>query len=937
MSKRLHILLVLCLSWACGIVHAGAYTPFFTNYEPKDYGADNQNWSLAQDAKGYLYSGNNACLLRFNGLSWDRIYPFGEDRKLIVRSLFADPGSDRVYIGAYREFGYFTEDSFGKTVYTSLSDKIRDTPDLGNDEIWYIDRAGDTIFFIYFGTCYLYNLKTEEIAVVRERTSFLFNLDGCLFMGDGESARKFNGMSDSYEIVEMPNLPGSVLKAFPDGEGCTIVVSEENGIFASAGGVARRIDSMGEEWGVANRAIQCRDGTLIVGFLAKGVCAFGRNGELLWHLDAENGLIDNTVLGLLEDECGNVWVALDKGISVIYKDGDSLLPLSHHDMGKITAASIVDGQIYVGSNKGLFRMKISQTRQNVEMLHEYDIHKQVWSISVQDHQVFVGENGRSFLIRGDAISALSGAPGGTVPKPVRTQDGKELLLQGSFAPLYVYERDRNGSWRERNPVEGFLRPVKNLEVDYLGNVWLEHMYEGLYKVNLASDFRSVVSEFVYPGFHRHVCKMGGRVLFHDRSGFHRYDDLSGEIIPFDPVNSALGDFKSCSKVAPAGDGKYWLLNDDRAILVRYAEDHLDILDYLDLSVYGVSLIRDFETVLPFGENTYLFGIGEGFLVHDCSMQDTSATSRLFLREVAYSCQGISRTVDVSAGSCSLPNNSDLTLKLAVSGVKFPKMVKLSCRLQNYDYEDRELGEDPAVTYRHLIRGSYLFTATIRDGLGKEWATLSFPVVVKPGPFASAPAVVFYVLLSLMLVWLVCRAVRCLLARQRKQLESENAKALMELRNEQLENSLLLKSKELATYSLMEARRNCVLQNLKDSLNRMRFKDRSSISKRDYDVLMRTIKDGEFTEDNWNHFYTNFDLIHQSFFRNLKRDHPDLTPNDLRLCAYLRLNLSTKEIADIMGITVKGAEGAKYRLRKKLKVSSSVPLHEFLLGSDHLLV
>ena len=83
------------------------------------------------------------------------------------------------------------------------------------------------------------------------------------------------------------------------------------------------------------------------------------------------------------------------------------------------------------------------------------------------------------------------------------------------------------------------------------------------------------------------------------------------------------------------------------------------------------------------------------------------------------------------------------------------------------------------------------------------------------------------------------------------------------------------------------------------------------------------------------FYTNFDLIHQSFFRNLKRDHPDLTSNDLRLCAYLRLNLSTKEIADITGITVKGAEGAKYRLRKKLGVSSNVPLNEFLLGSDKL--
>lgn len=938
MNKRLHAIFVaFVLLWMNGTGHASAYTPFFANYGPKEYGAANQNWSLAQDAWGYLYAGNNSCLLRFNGMSWDRIYPFGEDRKAIVRSLYADSGSGRVYVGSFREFGYFTYDATGTVMYTSLSDKIKGTPDLGNDEIWYIDRVGDTVFFVYFGTCYLYDLKTGEISVNRGRTSYYYKLDGCLFLGDGASVRRFTGASASYEIVELQEeVPGTVLKRFAAGNGKQILVTEEKGLYLDAAGNVKRIDATGEDWGVANRAIQCRDGTVIVGFLAKGVRAFGADGALLWHLDMENGLIDNTVLALLEDRCGNVWVALDKGIAVVYKGGDSLLPLAHPDPGKITAALMDGRDMYVGSNKGLFRMSLSDDLQEVLHIHEYDIHKQVWSLSERDRQIFVGENGQSFLVQGDRISALSSAPGGTAPVPVWTSEGQELLLQGSFASLYVYEKDASGNWRERNPVEGFLRPVKHLEVDYLGNVWLEHMYEGLYKLTLSSDFRKVASEVVYPGFHRHVCKMGGRVLFHGENGFYRYDDLSGEIIPFDAVNRALGDFRSCSKVIPAGENRYWLLNQDRGILVRYAQDTVDLLDHLDLSVYGVSLVRDFETVVPLGGTEYLFGVGEGFLVHDCAASDTGAVSpRLFLREAAYSRQGKVQRCELQAESLLLPNQSDLTLKLSISGLKFPKMVQISCRLQNYDYAETAMGEDLTATYRHLTRGDYLFTAIIRDGLGNSLVSLSLPVSVRPGFGASVPAICLYVLLSLLLVWSGWRAVRRLLNRQRKQLESENAKALMELRNEQLESSLLLKSKELATYSLMEAQRNRVLQKLKDALNRMRFKERATISKRDYDTLMRTIKEGEFTEDNWNLFYTNFDLIHQSFFRNLKRDHPDLTSNDLRLCAYLRLNLSTKEIADITGITVKGAEGAKYRLRKKLGVSSNVPLNEFLLGSDKL--
>ena len=185
-------------------------------------------------------------------------------------------------------------------------------------------------------------------------------------------------------------------------------------------------------------------------------------------------------------------------------------------------------------------------------------------------------------------------------------------------------------------------------------------------------------------------------------------------------------------------------------------------------------------------------------------------------------------------------------------------------------------------------------------------------------------------------------VRKLLERQRTALAKKNAEAmeqemlkherdLMSIRNEQLEESVLLKSKELATYSLIEARRNNVLKHLSEELSRIYYSDRPGIHKKDYDRLMEIIRDGEFTEDNWNHFFTNFDLIHKSFFRSLKAMHGDLTPNDLRLCAYLRLNMSTKEIANIMGITVKGAEVAKYRLRKKLQVDSSMPLNVYLMS------
>lgn len=84
------------------------------------------------------------------------------------------------------------------------------------------------------------------------------------------------------------------------------------------------------------------------------------------------------------------------------------------------------------------------------------------------------------------------------------------------------------------------------------------------------------------------------------------------------------------------------------------------------------------------------------------------------------------------------------------------------------------------------------------------------------------------------------------------------------------------------------------------------------------------------DEYWRLFHENFDLIHKAFFRHLREQYPQLTPNDLRLCAYLRLNMTTKDIARQSGLSVRGVEGARYRLRKKLGLSENQDLVAFLI-------
>ena len=95
-------------------------------------------------------------------------------------------------------------------------------------------------------------------------------------------------------------------------------------------------------------------------------------------------------------------------------------------------------------------------------------------------------------------------------------------------------------------------------------------------------------------------------------------------------------------------------------------------------------------------------------------------------------------------------------------------------------------------------------------------------------------------------------------------------------------------------------------------------------------MIKTLNEDDNLDKEWENFSTHFDKVHCDFVAGLKEKHPAITGNELKLCAYLRMNLSTKEIAQLMNISVRGVEISRYRLRKKLGISSEVNLFDYLL-------
>ncbi len=148
-----------------------------------------------------------------------------------------------------------------------------------------------------------------------------------------------------------------------------------------------------------------------------------------------------------------------------------------------------------------------------------------------------------------------------------------------------------------------------------------------------------------------------------------------------------------------------------------------------------------------------------------------------------------------------------------------------------------------------------------------------------------------------------------------------------IEREKLDASLEFKEKELTTHALHLAHKNEVLLDLKSQLKELKS---NSDNGRHYQKVINTINLDINNDNNWEQFRSYFEDVHKGFNSKVKKQYPEVSPNDLRLMALLKMNLSSKEIANILNISTEGVKKARYRLRKKLNLSTEDSLQELVI-------
>lgn len=950
MKRILHFFLFFFLLLPFGLPLRSQYAgkPFIINFTKDVYNGESQNWSVDRTDEGMVYIGNNKGLLAFDGSNW-KIFSMPE--QMLVRSVAVDK-SGKVYVGAYEEFGYFSYDENGEFIYNSLTEHI-EPGFFHNDEIWRIIIMGEKVYFQSFSSIYIF--ENGELSRIDPQGTIvlLMKARNRIFIhrvNDG----LFELVDDSLVFVAGSGmLAGDEVKMIlPRESGGFILGASHGGLFILKEGELKEWDiSMAKQ--IAESEINnglLLENHIIIGTIVGGIYILDLEGDIIEHLSTSNFLQNNTVLSLCRAGPDEFWAGLDRGLDYISLNNSLDIYLRPSgSTSTVYDAIFYDSALFLATNQGVFKYRFDK------MIGFYDpvllngSQGQVWDLCLIDNEVFCGHTNGTYKIENDQLKLISSVNGGFDLKEVNWGNSS-YLLQSTYSVFTVYKPGKRG-WEFSNSINGFVEPIPHFELDHLGNIWANHTNRGIYRLrpdNSLNNFDEVRYFGKEDGFHTdrkiQVAKVENRIVFCTRKLIYTYDDLVQKIIPYDFLNNGLGEFLESDRIVAVGRNLYWCLMDNRIALFEIFSGSIEKKFDYDFSSSGAWLSSNFPQIALLSDSIHFICLDNGFAVYDSRKDFYRADSvKTIIRKVEYGNEKSVKASIILPGTKEYQfgfTNRNISIEFSADKVAASRF--FSYKLEGLDENWKPWSLDSRVSFLRLPAGDYVFKVKARTINGHESSESKFSFKIRKPWYFSQIAIIVYVALIITLLVFMRLTFMKRLALQSEKLQKEDREkrqrdrilaeqSLVKLRNDKLRSELSHKSIQLANYTMTLLRKNELLIKLKDEITKQKEELGGRYPNYYYDKIVRLVDSNISTEDDWKVFEMHFDQAHENFFRRLLDKYPELTPSDMKLCAYLRLNLTTKEIAPLLNISVRGVEIRRYRLRKRLNLEKEDNLIEFLLS------
>ncbi|SKA41504.1 Y_Y_Y domain-containing protein [Chitinophaga eiseniae] len=928
----------------------GTGIPAVINYTKFDYHSGSQNWDIGQDKQKVMYFANNEGLLSFDGSHW-KLYPLPNNTVIWCLAINDD---GKIYVGGQDEIGYFSPGLNGILTYTSLKNKIPQSHQRFAD-VWHIAFLGNKVFFQAHDRIFEYNGQSVRVHLPGSQWTFMARAGDRIYAADRNAGMLQLNDSQWTPVNEGKKLAGVLIAGmFQMRKDSIFIITRTNGTFLLQNGTISLQQNNPQHDLYINSATKINDDEFVMASSAGGCLVVNITKKWCEHFSDEQGLQHNNALSVFMDADKNLWTGLNSGISYInYNSGIRYLQIGKANNLPTYTTRIFHNRLYVGTSNGLYSAGLPDN--NTAHLTKNDFalvknteNREAWNLHEINGQLLFGNDIGAYDIQGNDARLISGGDGSWYFLPLSSVYPVQDIVVGTYNGLKRLRFEDN-RFRDEGKIEGVPDSYRFMAQDNNGDIWASHPYRGIYRFSLSPDKKKYTTHLYTTGdglpsaLNNFVFKIKGRVLYATTSGLYEFDAHTNRFSPSRFLAAVFGKMKMLY-LTEDKEGNVWFCNEKGTGVVHFSPaDDVSQPRVTYFPELAGQLLSRFENIYPYNRENIYIGSEKG-LIHLDYKKYTAAQPNVTVRLGMVKTTGKSDST-IYGGYQDKRSGEIPSLSSAYNAFHFEysapayeshKHIEYSYQLEGYDREWSSWDTKTEKDYTNLSNGTYTFKVKARDNQQHESTVMSYRFAIKAPWYKTIWAILGYLALFAGLAYLIQKRQKHKLLVQRQKFEEEqkrlkyihhlelekNEKEIIKLQNEKLAQEVLLQKKELANTSMHLMEKADTLTKIKEKVSRLNSED-------DIKSITDLIRDTEKINANWDVFAAHFDELNDGFLNKLKKEYPQLTKTDLKMCTYIKLNLTTKEVSQLLNITVRGVEVSRYRIRKKIGLPTEQSLGNFL--------
>ncbi len=904
----------------------GLLTKPVNYYYPLKYKSDTQVWGIDRGDADDIYFATNEGVVLFDGIRWER---YSTPSESILRSVLYDSDSKVLYSGGVNEIGCWRYDDTGHLKYKLI---YKNQPKRATEDYWRIAKI-DREPFVYFqssSALMAYNPTTGKIYRFVDGASsnhYLFVVGDKIYLQQENKLFRIEGLRKKIVSTALDSFFAIYIEGTADG-GLILYSSEKGCIVLNREGKLISRESFHPDLRITSMARLGPD--LLVGTGNTGFFRISEDGKIRSKVGEEMGL-KNTVLSVAPSRNGDIWLGLNGGIAKIEEGtrGESYLYDANENIGYVYCAINYNGALYVGTNKGLYRVERGDYLSRFVLVPEFK--GQVWNLYQVGSDLIVTHNKGIFAYNGVRIRELKHGGVYTIER-IPSKPG--FYISGNNKGFSLYQVVDN-KLQYKCDIAGFSDLVQSCKFDKDGNLWMPHGRREYHRLRFSPDFTKVTIQETYPvptqeSKHAFGVNVGDGFAFLNNEGkVYTYNDLSNTLEAdeylttlFAPIN------RNIQKIQSYYD-RFWEINEEGVCMLHKNENKVEVLAGFFAGVCDKFIPKGFRRIIQLGDSLYGIGLANGMGILNLAQVNGNTNQRIpNLKKVEVIGNDGSSFVKIKGDHIDIPPHTSIINFWLTS---LNKMQRVEYRIDGAD-DKWEVVSGGYVQLPYLRPGNYSVKLRSSNGFGAVSEVKVVKLHVAAPWYASTLAWIFYVLLFGCGIYAAYRAMMIKAKRKQSEICMIEERRLKEEMDQfklySLQKELGDKDSKIMSITMLSIQNNTFLKKIKDSMLKIDASESPAV-KQQISRIAKEIEHQLNDSTSWDSFAENFNHTFDGFFDRLLERHPKLTNSDLRLCAYIRMNLTTKEIAMLRNVSPSSIEMAKYRLRKKLELSESIALPNYL--------